>query len=155
MNCPRIGRRAADLRASLEGRIAATLHDGRDYVRPILRILGQNGVVFTACDGTGGGEELGRRAVREVLGRPMQLPPFPAWLAARSGAALLFLEPSSTGGDPPFRAVFHPPIAEDGALDALAGRLDAAIRSNPGDWQFWDAFHDGRGGLLAPVNRPR
>lgn len=147
----RVGRRAAALRATLERRIRATLHDGKAYARPILRVLAANGVVFTAMDGTGGGEELGRREVREVLGVPMRLPPFPVWLAARSGAALVVLIPSSTGGRPPFRAVISAPVVATDALTVLAAHLDAAIRANPGDWHFWDALHAGPGGLLAPV----
>jgi len=146
------GERVARLRERLEGRIQARLHDGRRYLRPILRALEEGGVVFTACDGTGGGEELGRRAVRSVLGQPYALPVFPAWLGRRTGAAgctvvchhraggryVARVEPPLGGGEP----------SVEGGLDELAGRLEGWLREWPGDWHFWDQWHDGPGGLL-------
>ena len=147
-----MGRRAAAIRARLEHDIEATLHDGRAYLRPVLRALLTNAVVFTACDGTGGGEEYGRRVALPVLGRSMHLPPFPAWLAARTGAALLPLSIRSTHDGVPYRAVIGAPLPcpdVDTGLRGLAAFLDAELRASPGDWHFWDAFHPGPGGLVA------
>jgi lauroyl/myristoyl acyltransferase len=155
----RIGQRSAAIRASLESRICAQLHDGKNYLRPLLRILKGNGVVFTACDGTGGGEELGRREIATVLGRPMLLPVFPLWLGLKTGAPVLTLIPSrNRGPGAPYLAEFGPPLtlggvrdkgAMDAALAALAERLERALRTHPGDWHFWDALHAGAGGLLS------
>ena len=147
-----VGRRAAALRGRLEGSIEATLHDGRAYLRPVLRALGDNGVVFTACDGTGGGVEYGRRAPARVLGRTLNLPPFPAWLAAQTGAALLPLSIRSSRDGVPYRAVIGAPLPcpdVQTGMRGLASFLDAEVRASPGDWHFWDAFHEGRGGLVA------
>lgn len=147
-----MGRRAVAIRDRLEGAIEATLHDGRAYLRPVLRALEDNAVVFTACDGTGGGEEYGRRVQAQVLGRSVYVPPFPAWLAARTGAALLPLSIRSTREGVPYRAVIGPPLpcpdVETG-VRGLAAFLDAELRASPGDWHFWDAFHAGPGGLVA------
>ena len=80
------GARAAALRGQLEGRICATMHDGQAYLRPLLRALTSNGVVFTACDGTGGGIELGRRRTVQVLERAFAMPVFPVWLCEQTRA---------------------------------------------------------------------
>ncbi|MDP6934695.1 MAG: hypothetical protein QGG40_17375, partial [Myxococcota bacterium] len=80
---------AAQLRHDLESRMPVTVHDGRRFLRPVLRALGDGGVVMSACDGTGGGEEIGRRYPREVLGVRMAIPVGPVWLALKSGAPLL------------------------------------------------------------------
>lgn len=146
-----VGREVAELRDRLEERIHATLHDGGAYLRPVLRALEGGGVVLTACDGTGGGRELGRRAGATVLGRTMRLPVFPIWLARRTGAVLLPLATHRSGGSSLYQARIEAPIDcedEDRALEELASRLEEWLRQWPGDWHFWDAWHDGEGGLL-------
>lgn len=143
-----LGERCAALRTSLESDIRAELHDARAYVRPLLRVLGRNGVVFTACDGTGGGDELGRREVREVLGRSMRLPSLPAWLAARSGAAVVTMACTRARRGAPYVARFEPVPEGADVLDVVARRLEGWLRESPGDWHFWDQWHDGPGGLL-------
>jgi lauroyl/myristoyl acyltransferase len=148
VNLSPTGQRVAELRASLESRIHAKLHDGKAYVRPLLRVLQHNGVVLTACDGTGGGEELGRREVHEVLGRRMKVPSFPQWLADRSGATLLTLwTHRNFGGGPPYVAEIAP---VEGGTAGIAKQMSRWLRASPGDWHFWDAWHDGPGGLLSP-----
>ena len=147
-----MGERVASRRDALEERLCATMHDGQAYVRPLLRALRENSVVFTACDGTGGGEEIGRRSTQTVLGQPYALPVFPVWLCQRSGAQLI---PASCVSEPsrPWRqrVRFEAPIPvteETEALEALAGRLSGWLRESPGDWHFWDQWRRGVGGLL-------
>ena len=155
------GRWAADTRARLEARMPVTLHDGRGYLRPALRALEAGGVLMSACDATGGGEELGRREVREVLGQPLPLPLGPVWLAWRSGAPLLTVHcrrnpGARPGRDPLYIAEVGEEIplpqgggrreAQEAGLDGLAAYLDRTLRSWPGDWLFWDGFEPG--GLL-------
>ena len=156
------GRRAAETRSQLESRMPVTLHDGRAYLRPILRSLQDGAVVMSACDATGGGEELGRRCVRSVLGQPMPLPVGPIWLALRSGAPLLTVcchrNPRAIPGrDPVYVGEIGPEIPlrrdlgtrqglEDG-VDRIAEYLNEVLGAWPGDWLFWDGFQPG--GLLA------
>lgn len=163
------GQWAADTRAALEDAIAAELHDGRRFLRPVLRALKQGGVVMSACDGTGGGEEMGRRYVREVLGQPMGLPVGPAWMAWKGGAPLLTVHcwrnrgpagPRSDGGDgrAAFVAEIGPPVdlprsadretVYQAGADAVAAFLSRVLAEHPGDWHFWDVFEPG--GLLEP-----
>ncbi len=153
------GRWAAETRWRLERRMPVTLHDGRSYIRPILRALKSGAVVMSACDATGGGEELGRRSVQQVLGQPLPVPVGPLWMAIRSGAPLLTIcchRNRSIEPGPVYRAVIGPEIEIDRslplrrALDDGASRLgaflDSALRTWPGDWLFWDGFQPG--GLL-------
>lgn len=151
------GRWAADTRATLEQRMPVTLHDGKRFLRPILRALKKGAVVMSACDATGGGTELGRRLLRPVLGQPFPLPVGPIWLAYMSGAPLLTVHCiRNRGPGGMFTAEIGPPLpllrdaGRDAALengaDLIAGYLDRVLREHPGDWLFWDGFEPG--GLL-------
>lgn len=149
------GRWAAQERSTLESRMPVTVHDGRSYLRPVLRHLGEGGVVMTAADGTGGGEEIGPRLVCEILGQSMPLPIGPAWLAAQSGAALVPMCCIRNPGDGP---LYLAEVGEEivlggtGRADVevgtahLAHWLEQVLREHPGDWLFWDGFRPG--GLL-------
>lgn len=149
------GQWASDTRAALEAAMPVTVHDGRGFMRPALRALQQGGVVMTACDGTGGGEELGRRAQATVLGQPMPLPIGAVWLAWKAEVPLHGLVCTRLrGGGPPFRATVSRELAFErtgpkdavmaSGVAALARFLDGALREHPGDWHFWDSFEPGR-----------
>ena len=148
------GRWAADTRRRLEAAMPVTVHDGKRFLRPALRALAQGELLMTACDATGGGEELGRRLIHTVLGQPMPVPVGPAWLAWASGAPLMTVacRRNETSG-PPWVAEFGPEIqlvrdqGREAALQSgtsgLARYLDATLRRWPGDWLFWDGFAPG------------
>lgn len=157
VNLSATGQWAAERRAALEQRMPVTLHDGRRFLRPVLRALKGGAVLMTACDATGGGEELGRRRVRRVLGQAMGVPVGPVWLAFTSGAPLLTLVVHrSDQPGPPYVAEIGPEVplprgrgkeaALDAGADEIARFLDGALRAWPGDWLFWDGFRPG--GLL-------
>lgn len=149
-----VGQWAAAERARLEQRMPVTLHDGKSYLRGLLRALGKGEVVLTACDGTGGGREIGRRYTRTVLGHRMKLPVAAFYLAHRAGARLHTLHTVRDGSR--WRSVIGPelPVRRDLPLDEAleagadetAAFLDAVLSQHPGDWLFWDNFHPG--GLL-------
>ena len=151
------GRWAAETRAALESRMPVTLHDGKKFLRPVVRALKSGDVVMSACDATGGGTELGRRYPRTVLGQTMPVPVGPVWMAYMSGAPLLTVHCyRSRDSDSLFTAEIGPTVPlrrddgkkaalEDGA-DHIARYLDAVLRKHPGDWLFWDGFEPG--GLL-------
>ena len=153
------GERAAAVRAGLESRIQATLHDGTAYIRPILRALRDGGVVFTACDGTGGGHELGRREVVRVLGRPMKLPVFAIWAGLRLKVPVIPMVPWRNHMNGAwYMARFEEPLQLSGShknpedlragLAQLAERFERWLRLHPGDWHFWDKWTTEDGGLL-------
>jgi KDO2-lipid IV(A) lauroyltransferase len=147
------GRWASAERARLEARMPVKLQDGSGYLRVVLRALQAGEVVLTACDGTGGGQELGRRYERSVLGQRMRLPVGGFYLAKRAGARL---HPLVTVRDPQdarrHLSVIGPQILlgsgdvkqvlEDGA-DCTARLLEDLLRRHPGQWLFWDAFRPG------------
>ncbi len=139
------GRRVSALRCELEGAIPGTIWDGRGYLRPLLRALKSGQVVLAACDGTGGGEEIGRRMVRTVLGQRMALPVGPVWLALQSGATLLGLCTFRAEGVERSRIerLPRPANLEEGA-DLVAACLDRWLREHPGQWHLWDEFEPGR-----------
>ncbi len=156
----RLGQKVADTRVRLERLLPAEIVDGQGFMRPVLRHLQGGGVLLTAVDGTGSGDEIGRREVRSVLGQRFLIPVGPVYLAARSKAALLPLLVIRRPDGPGFDGFIEPEIPvpniklrdqlEWGA-DLMALMLDDWLRQHPGEWDFWDEFHDRPGGLLAPA----
>ncbi len=151
----RTGRWAAGRRRSLEEAMPVTVHDGRAYFRPVLRALEAGGIVMATCDGTGGGEEIGRRLVRPVFGHPMRIAVGPAWLALHAGVPLMpLVTHPSEGPGPAWTTTIGEPLPlvrdlpPDEALargaDLLAAFLEDALRRWPGHWHFWDQFEPGR-----------
>ncbi len=150
-----VGRWAALERTRLEARMRATLHDGGGFLRGLLRSLESGSVLFTACDGTGGGRELGRRLERSVLGQTMGVPVTPFWLAHRTGARVHTLYTARDPLDPRRHASFigaEVPVdrsvslaaALEAGADFTAGWLNLILARHPEAWLFWDEFQPGR-----------
>lgn len=148
------GEWATALRHRLESRLPVTLHDGGGFLRGVLRALASGAIVLSACDGTGGGRELGRRLVRSVLGQPMAVPVGAFYLAWRSGAPLLTLHTVADGPGHVSVIGQEVHVVRDGTLDEAleagadftAAWLTLLLARHPGEWHFWDQFHPG--GLL-------
>jgi lauroyl/myristoyl acyltransferase len=140
------GGRAIRVRRQLESSLQAQLHDGRGFLRPLVRALQGGDIVFTACDGTGGGEELGRRSAEIVCGSPYQMPVLAEWLAERTGAPVV---PCGTWWDTRGRlkTQFEAPLYTN-ITECLAEQLTCWLRGHPEAWHFWDQWHAGAGGLL-------
>lgn len=154
-----VGEWASQERARLEARMKVTLHDGTGFLRGLLRALAAGGVVLTACDGTGGGRELGRRLPRTLFGQPVGIPVTPFWLAYQSGARLHTLytardplncrrHASLIGPEVPVRRDL--PLAEalEAGADFTANWLELLLARHPEAWLFWDEFRPGR--LITP-----
>lgn len=146
------GRRVTALRHALEQDIPGRIQDGGSYLRPVLRALRDNQVILSACDGTGGGKELGRRLVRPVLGQRMRIPVGGVFLALKSGAPLLTLVThreeerwvSEIGPEIHLdRGLSTTQVLDQGA-DEIASFLGRCLHTWPGDWHFWDEFQPGR-----------
>ncbi len=154
-----VGEWARAERTRLEARMKATLHDGTGFLRGLVRAATRGGIVLTACDGTGGGKELGRRLPRRVLGQPMGVPVTAFWLARQSGARLHTLYTSRDPLDPRRHVSVigaEVPVLRTGpvddALDAgasfTADWLTLLLQRHPEAWLFWDEFRPG--GLIEP-----
>ncbi len=151
------GQRVSALRSTLEQDIPGRIQDGASYLRPVLRALRANEVILSACDGTGGGKELGRRLIRPVLGQRMRIPVGGVFLALKSGAPLLTLVTHREEGR--WVSEVGPEIAIDRSLptaqvleqgaDEIAAFLGRCLHTWPGDWHFWDEFQPGR--FLEPL----
>jgi KDO2-lipid IV(A) lauroyltransferase len=151
----RVGEWAAATRMSLESAMPVTVHDGRGFLRPVLRALKSGGVIMATCDGTGGGQELGRRLVRPVCGQPMRVPVSPVWLAHQAGAPLLPLVTHRSGHrSPRHLCEIGSPLdlprglprgeALAAGADLVADFLTDSLSRFPEDWHFWDHFEPGR-----------
>lgn len=142
------GRWATELRGRLEGRLKVTLHKGGGYMRGLVRALRDGEIVLTACDGTGGGKEIGRRLVRDVLGQPMGVPVGAFWLAHHGRARLHPLHTVREGRRHVATIGDALPVTDDldRAADLTAAWLDGVLRRHPEEWLFWDQFEPG--GLL-------
>ncbi|MED5370017.1 MAG: hypothetical protein VX899_03300 [Myxococcota bacterium] len=146
------GARVTALRHALEKDIPGQILDGGGYVRPVLRALADNQVVLTACDGTGGGKEMGRRIPKAVLGQRMRLPVGGVWFALKSGAPLLTLVThreakgwvSEIGAPLPLDRSLPTKAALDQGAEFIAEFLGRCLHQWPGDWHFWDEFEPGR-----------
>lgn len=153
-----VGEWASETRDRLERRMPVTLHDGAGFLRGVLRALSDGGVVLTACDGTGGGRELGRRLERSVLGQRMRVPVGAFYLAWRAGVPIHTLY---TIVDPrcPKRHISvigeAVPVVRDGTMeealeagaDFTSAWLTLLLSRHPAEWHFWDQFKPG--GVLA------
>ncbi len=149
-----VGEWARQRRLSFEINMPVRVHDGRAYLRPLVRALQTGSIVLSAVDGTGGGEELGRRERRTILGQSMPIPLGPVWMALHGNARLHPLHCyRSCKGDSMYTAVIGPQIrmnrsghhdqAIHEGIDQLATWLDKVLREHPGDWLFWDGFAPG------------
>ena len=141
-------------REELELRMPVRVHDGKQFLRPVLRAVQHGSVVMSAADGTGGGDEIGKRLSRIVLEQRMGIAVGSVWLAAMAQVPLLtlhcFRNPrpgamyvAEIGDEIPLdRDQPMADILEDGA-DHLSAWLDRVLRAHPGDWLFWDGFAPG------------
>lgn len=151
-----MGRRVQAIRGRMEGLMPATVVDGRAFLRPVVKHLREGGVLLTAIDGTGGGEEMGRRAERVLAtGLRLRVPMGAAFLASRAGAALLPLVTVRNGAEWGFRSIIGEEIplpadrerAVEAGTDGLTAFLERCLLEHPGEWHFWDHFVPGE--LLA------
>ncbi len=151
----RVGEWAAATRRSLEDSMPVTVHDGKGFLRPVLRALKGGAVVMATCDGTGGGQELGRRQVRSVCGQPMRVPVSAVWLAVVGRAPLLPLVTHRSGHRSPRHVTEIGPPVEiprdlprdaqiEAGIDRVASFLTDSLTRYPEDWHFWDHFEPGR-----------
>ncbi|MFM7200990.1 MAG: hypothetical protein ACKO6N_09390 [Myxococcota bacterium] len=138
----------------LESLVPATVLDARSYLRHTLRRLHQNQVVVLPCDGSGLGQEVGRRMPVRLLGQTVQMPVGAVYLALRAQAPLLPMVTLPGHNGLAYRTVLEPALElhHKGALpqtlryhlQGLAERLEPHLREHPTYWHLWPDFEPGK-----------
>ena len=120
-------RRQAGLHTIVGGRGAKTL-------RPVLRALAAGHIVVTVIDQ----HSPGSPCVVPLFGRPAATLTMPARVAARMGAALMWVAPARLSDGRHRVAGVRVAVAADGDTHAITAdlntRLEAAIRAHPAQW---------------------
>jgi KDO2-lipid IV(A) lauroyltransferase len=142
------------IRRHLEDLVPAAIIDARSYLRPTLRRLKQGETVMIAYDGSGGGEEVGRRVPVTLLGQRVLLPVGALYLALRSGAPLMPMILTPGRGGAAYRAVIGPALELEHHGDVretlrhnaqrIAMILEGHLLRYPGCWHLWPEFEPGR-----------
>ena len=147
-----IGQRVAfRLRERYEARIHAPIIMVGRFLKPLFKWLKENGVLMMTGDGAGRARPAGRQLVQPFLGSKMLFPIGAASLAARTGAALLFMTTHRTEAGR-FLTRIEPPCFVAGEADGKSGvrettgrfaeYLEAKVLSNPGPWFLWDEANE-------------
>jgi lauroyl/myristoyl acyltransferase len=152
-----IGQATQRLRLRLEHLMPVTHFYANDYLRPVLRWLGQGHILMTAGDGTGAGRRIGKFHPARLLGHHFEMPLGPYRLAGahrspiltvialrqRCGWYRLVIQPfRATPGDP-----------ED-AQQQFISWLEPYLAQAPGQWHFWDEWALEAGASLGPRRPP-
>jgi len=142
------------IRQCLESRVPATIVNARSYLRPTLRRLRHGELVLVSYDGTGGGEEVGRRVQVTMLGQQVLFPVGALYLAHRSGAPLLPMVTLPSDGCERYKTVIGHEFVLEQCDDLremlrkdaqrLALELDSLLTRHPGSWHLWPEFEPGR-----------
>lgn len=147
----------------LESLVPATVLDARSYLRHTLRRLHQNQVVVLPCDGSGLGQEVGRRLSVRLLGHSVQMPVGAVYLALKAQAPLLPMVTLPGHNGLAYRTVLEPALEIQARgslphtlryhLQALAERLEPHLREHPSCWHLWPEFEPGKMLTQDPVRR--
>lgn len=153
-----IGRATQDLRLRLEHRMPVTHFYANDYLRPVVRWLGEGHILMTAGDGTGGGRNLGRFKPAHLLGRRLNLPVGAYRLAATHQSPVLTIIAlrQSCGY---YQIVIQPLLDyQDGPVpdpqQRFAAWFEPYLAQAPGQWHFWDEWDLEAGSARLSISRP-
>lgn len=143
MGTSAIGKATQRLRVQIEEQMPVTHFYADNYLRPVLRWLGQGNILMTAGDGTGGGRRIGKFRRGDLLGHPLDLPQGAYRLAAAHQSPILpVIALRQRRGfyriivRPPFPSGQGPEAAQKQFTHWLAHYLTLA----PGQWHFWDEW---------------
>jgi phosphatidylinositol dimannoside acyltransferase len=139
-----IGQATQDLRWQLEHQMPVTHFYANDYLRPVVRWLGQGHILMTAGDGTGGGRHIGKFQSVQLLGHRMSMPIGAYRLAAaRQSPILTIIALRQRCGY--YQIIIRPFMdADAGHLknpqQQFAAWLEPYLAQTPGQWHFWDEW---------------
>lgn len=145
---------AFHVRRHLESLVPAAMLDAKLYLRPTLRRLKDGEVVMVTYDGSGRGDEVGRREVVRFFGKDVLFPVGAIYLALKSGAPLLPIITLPDRGFAAYKTVISPELVLEERGDTrstlrhnaqrLASMLEVDLRDHPGAWLLWPEFEPGR-----------
>ncbi len=145
-----IGRKVAfRLRLVYEAMIPARILPANNFLRPLFRHLGNNGVVMMNIDPAGGGKWIGRMTRHPFMGYNIPFPVGPELLATKTKASVLPLSIHRVYSN---RYVFrlHPPdtLLSEQTSESITSQLvkwyEQQVLKDPGLWHFWDEFEPGK-----------
>jgi len=148
-----VGRSVAfRLRLRYESMLPATVQHADTFLRPVFRVLAENGVVLIPVDGRGIGITQGKCINVSFLHRHIPISAGSFILGKKTGAPLLpaFLEPSKENNRNRLLYIFriHQPLQMDmdsfdekSIASAFIKLFEEAIRKAPGLWHYWDDYH--------------
>jgi phosphatidylinositol dimannoside acyltransferase len=139
-----IGQATQHLRWRLEHQMPVTHFYANDYLRPVVRWLGQGHILMTAGDGTGGGRRIGKFQSVQLLGHRMNMPLGAYRLAAAHQSPILtIIALRQRCGY--YHIVVRPFMdSRVGHLknppQQFAAWLEPYLAQTPGQWHFWDEW---------------
>ena len=142
INTRMVGRATDRIRLALELRMPAKHFFADNYLRAVLRWLGEGKILMTAGDGTGGGQKIGKFHEAKVLGHRMDMPLGPYRLASASNSLVVpIIALRERCGL--YRIRIDPPL-ERQDLELMQGQFAAwfekYLSEAPGQWHFWDEW---------------
>jgi KDO2-lipid IV(A) lauroyltransferase len=152
-----IGQATQRLRLRLEHLMPVTHFYAYDYLRPVLRWLGQGHILMTAGDGTGGGRRIGKFHPVRLLGHRFEMPLGAYRLAAAHQSPILtVIALRQRCGR--YRLVIQPfqaiPGDPEGAQQQFVAWLEPYLAQAPGQWHFWDEWALEAGASLGAPRPP-
>ncbi len=148
-----IGKTVQRIKINMEMHSEINIIMADSFLRPIFRLLKNNGIVMMTGDGVGGGRFIGKYRPVSFLSKRIIFPEGPASLAKRTGAILLPAFTVPTNGKR-FKTVIEPPLnlLSNGYIEkdiekntqAFAAILERYVKIYPYHWHFWDEFEKGR-----------
>lgn len=151
-----IGKIVQKKKINLEMHSAVDIIMADTFLRPIFRLLRNNGIVMMTGDGVGGGRFVGKYCHASFLSERVMLPEGPASLARKTDAVLLpaFTIPINNNR---YKTILEMPLnlLSNGCVEkdlgkntqAFAAVMERYVKRYPHQWHFWDEFE--RGGLIS------
>jgi len=148
-NLSSIGKIVQKKKIMMEMQSSANIIMADSFLRPIFRLLKNNGIVMMTGDGVGGGKYIGKYCSVFFLNKAVLFPEGPAALAQKTNAVLL---PAFTvpGNNNRYKTIIEKPfnvlssgLKEDDIrknTQTFASVMEKYVTRYPHYWHFWDEF---------------
>lgn len=139
------------IKMEMDGSVNIIMSD--TFLRPLFKLLKNNGIVMMTGDGVGGGKFVGKYCHVSFLTKTVLFPEGPAALAQKTEALLLptFTVPEN---DNRYKTIIERPLNllpncclekdKKKNTQAFAAIMEKYIKKYPHHWHFWDEFERGK-----------